>query len=494
MSEGSHSDSVEHTAPTWGLLIDGEITPAASGEVLERLSPATGQVVGRFARGGADDVDLAVMAARRAFDEGPWRRWGGADRAQVLHRLAERLRHKSDHYARLESQHVGIPYGQVGWLAEYCAGVVDFYAGAARMTFGRAIPTAATGIGITLQEPVGVVAAITPWNFPLVLTIWKVAAALAAGCTMVVKPASQAPATILELARDLLHSGLPPGVCNVVTGPGTVVGDALVGHPQVDKVAFTGSTATGRRVMERAAGTLKRVALELGGKSPLIVMPDADPGTASDAALECFFNSGQQCNVPSRLLVADSVAIEVVAAILEKAEGKRLGPDDEADLGPLVDERQFETVESFVELARRQGNRILTGGDRRRPGGFDGPYYPPTVIDEVEPTSPLVTEEIFGPVLVVQRFGDLDEAIALANGGDFGLAGGIFTADLDAALAVSARLRVGTVWVNTWNRTYPELPTGGFKRSGIGRELGLEGLSAYLETKTVQLNPHRGRG
>jgi acyl-CoA reductase-like NAD-dependent aldehyde dehydrogenase len=485
----SNVDGSGATAPIWGLLIDGEFVTARSGEVFERVSPATGEVVGRFAKGGSDDVDQSVQAAREAFDSGPWPRSRGSERAEVLHQLADLLRRKSDRYARLESVHVGIPYLRVSWLSDYCADVIDFYAGAARMLFGRSMPIGPTGLGLTLREPVGVVAAITPWNFPLVLTTWKVAAALAAGCTMVVKPASQAPASILELGRDLLEAGLPPGVFNVITGPGPVVGEALVEHAGVDKVSFTGSTVTGKRVMELAARTVKRVSLELGGKSPLIVMPDADPSTASDAALECFFNSGQQCNVPSRLVVASALADEVIGAIIDKAERQRLGPDDDADLGPLVDEQQFQTVVSYVDLARSEGADILTGGERVHPAGHPGPYYPPTVIDQVEPWSRVVTEEIFGPVLTIQRFDQLDEAITLANSGHFGLAGGVFTADLDVALAVSTRLRVGTVWVNTWNKTYPELPTGGFKQSGLARELGLEGLDTYLETKTVQLNP-----
>ncbi len=480
------------TAPTWGLLVNGESMAAGSGEVFDRVSPATGQVVGRFAQGGVDDVDRAVRAARAAFDQGPWPRSSGSERAEVLHEVAGLLRSKSDRYARLESAHVGIPYGRVGWLTDYCADVIDFYAGAARMLFGRSIPLGPAGIGLTFQEPVGVVAAITPWNFPLVLTTWKVAAALASGCTMVVKPASQAPASVLELGIDLLEAGLPPGVLNVVTGPGAVVGRALADHEGVDKVSFTGSTATGRSVMESAARTVKRVSLELGGKSPLVVMSDADPSAASDAALECFFNSGQQCNVPSRLVVASSIADEMIGAVIEKAERQRLGPDDDADLGPLVDERQLQTVASYVDLARREGADVLTGGERVYPADQRGPYYPPTVIDGVEATSRVVAEEIFGPVLTVQRFDELDEAIDVANSGHFGLAGGVFTGDLDVALAVARGLRVGTVWVNTWNKTYPELPTGGFKQSGLGRELGLEGLSPYLETKTVQLNPHGG--
>jgi len=472
------------------MVVGGREVESVSGETYERRNPGTGEVVGTFPRGDAADVELAVEAARETFDEGPWPRMSGAARGTILHSLAERLRGRASDYARLESRQVGIPFGQITWLNSYCSDVVDFYAGAARMAFGRSLSTTEAGMGVTLPEPVGVAAVITPWNFPLVLTIWKVAAALAAGCTMVVKPASQTPITIVELALDLLEAGLPPGVLNVVTGPGSVVGEALVAHPGVDKVAFTGSTETGKRVMEGAARTLKRVSLELGGKSPMIVLADADPGAASDALLECFYNSGQQCNVPSRLVVAKDISDEVVDMVVSKAERKRLGTDDDADLGPLVDDAQFDRVSAFVEGARAEGANILTGGERVTvTGAADGPFMAPTVIDDVRDDSPIVREEVFGPVLVVQRFGQLDEAIRLGNSGDFGLAAGIFTDNLDAALLAAKRLRAGTVWINTWNKTFPELPTGGFKASGVGRELGLEGLSAYLEVKTIQFNP-----
>ncbi len=475
---------------TWPMVVGGREVESVSGETYERRNPGTGEVVGTFPRGDAADVELAVEAARETFDEGPWPRMSGAARGTILHSLAERLRGRASDYARLESRQVGIPFGQITWLNSYCSDVVDFYAGAARMAFGRSLSTTEAGMGVTLPEPVGVAAVITPWNFPLVLTIWKVAAALAAGCTMVVKPASQTPITIVELALDLLEAGLPPGVLNVVTGPGSVLGEALVAHPGVDKVAFTGSTETGKRVMEGAARTLKRVSLELGGKSPMIVLADADPGAASDALLECFYNSGQQCNVPSRLVVAKDISDEVVDMVVSKAERKRLGTDDDADLGPLVDDAQFDRVSAFVEGARAEGANILTGGERVTvTGAADGPFMAPTVIDDVRDDSPIVREEVFGPVLVVQRFGQLDEAIRLGNSGDFGLAAGIFTDNLDAALLAAKRLRAGTVWINTWNKTFPELPTGGFKASGVGRELGLEGLSAYLEVKTIQFNP-----
>lgn len=472
----------------WPMLIDGEaVTPAGSG-AFERRHPATGEVVGRFAEGGTAEVDAAVGAARRALERG-WADSSGAERAAILQALAQRLRERAEDYARLESAQVGIPYGQVSWLNYYCADVVDFYAGAARMRFGRSAELGEQRLGFTLEQPVGVVGVITPWNFPLVLTIWKVAAALAAGCTLVVKPDQMTPMTILELARDLTDLGLPPGVINVVTGPGPLLGDAMVTHEGIDKIAFTGSTATGQQVVSRSAPTLKRLSLELGGKSPLIVMPDADPTAAADAALECFFNSGQQCNVPSRLLLAPG-AEDVLEQVVERARAKRLGGDDDAELGPLVNDEQHARVTGYLEEARSAGSRILTGGGRPRDAG-PGPFVEPTVVEGAEPDARIVREEVFGPVMVVQRHSGLDEAIDLANAGQYGLASGIFTADLDAAVRASRRLQSGIVWVNTWNSTVPELPTGGVKASGMGRELGLEGLDSYLETKTVLVDPAR---
>jgi acyl-CoA reductase-like NAD-dependent aldehyde dehydrogenase len=473
---------------TWQMIIDGREVPAGHGGVFERHHPATGVLVGRFAEGDPGHVDAAVVAARRALEDG-WGDAAGADRAGILHRLADRLRDRAGEYADWEAQQVGIPRGQVGWLSYYCADVVDFYAGAARMRFGRSAELSDRRLGFTLEQPVGVVGVITPWNFPLVLTIWKVAAALAAGCTIVAKPDQMTPITAIELARDLLDVGLPAGVLNVVTGLGPVLGDAMVTHPGIDKIAFTGSTATGRQIVNRSSGTLKRLSLELGGKSPLIVLPDADPTAAADAALECFFNAGQQCNVPSRLLLGPG-SDDVLEQVVERARAKRVGADADADVGPLVTAAQRDRVTGYLEEARSTGARFITEPTVPSEAG-EGPFVAPTIVDGVDTDDRIVREEVFGPVMVVQRYDDLDEAIRMANAGDYGLAAGIFTADLDAALTASRRLRAGMVWVNTWNSTVPELPTGGVKGSGMGRELGLEGLAAYLETKTVLVDPSR---
>lgn len=473
------------------MHIDGSWQPAPSGAIYERRHPATDEVVGVFAKGDGSSVDTAVSAARDALFARGWRTSTGAERAAILTALAERLRQRADEYARLESDQVGMPRGQISWLNHYCADVVDFYAGAARMRFGRSAELSERRLGFTLEQAVGVVGIITPWNFPLVLTIWKVAAALAAGCTMVIKPDELTPMTILELSKDLDDVGLPPGVCNVVTGPGPVLGEAMVRHPGIDKIAFTGSTETGRRVMEVASRTIKRLSLELGGKSPLIVRPDADPELAAAAALECFFNAGQQCNVPSRLLLRAG-ADEVLERVVEAARGMRLAADDDADMGPLVNQEQLQRVTGYLDDARSHGTRFVTGG--RAPDDVGpGPFVEPTVVDRVEPDARIVREEVFGPVMVVQRYDSLDEAIRLANAGNYGLAAGIFTADLDVAVRASRELEAGLVWVNTWNSTVPELPTGGMKASGLGRELGMEGLSAYLETKTVLVDPARPR-
>ncbi len=467
----------------WPMIIDGRDVFTPIDGMFERHHPGSGTLVGRFSEGSVDHVDQAVEAARRALGGG----WGdatGAERGAMLHALAERLRSRAETYADLEADQVGIPRGHVGWLTQYCADVVDFYAGAARMRFGRTSELSSSRLGMTLEQPVGVVGIITPWNFPLVLTIWKVAAALAAGCTMVVKPDQLTPMTVIELARDLAEAGVPPGVVNVVTGPGPVLGDAMVTHRGVDKIAFTGSTATGRTIMSRASGTLKRLSLELGGKSPLIVLPDADTDAVVGAALECFFNAGQQCNVPSRLVLVGEQD-GVLGELVDRARAYEPSADPDAAIGPLVNLSQYERVTGFVDEARKSGAQILVGDSRP---DLPAPFMAPTIVSDVEPDHRIVREEVFGPVMVVQRAGNVDEAIRLANDGDYGLAAGIFTDSLDAATAAARRLEAGMVWINTWNSTVPELPTGGVGASGQGRELGLEGLAAYLETKTVMID------
>jgi acyl-CoA reductase-like NAD-dependent aldehyde dehydrogenase len=477
---------------SYQLYINGEWVPAETGETYERRSPATGDLVGVFARANAGDTQRAIQAAREAFDRGAWPSASGAERAAVLHTVANLLRERAAETARQEAAQVGIPYHTVTWLNWYVADVFDYYAGMARNVHGRSVLTSPQSLSLTLRQPLGVVGIISPWNFPLVLSAWKVAPALAAGCTMVVKPASFTPITCLELGKMLAEAGLPDGVYNVVTGPGAVVGEALVRSPQVDAIAFTGETGTGKQLMAQAAHTLKRVMLELGGKSPMIVHSDANLDKALDGAMEVFYNAGQQCNVPSRLLLHQDIYDEFLRRFKERAGAMRVGPtfDEQADMGPLVSQSQLEAVLNYIELGKKEGARLETGGERLQGSVYDKGYYlPPTIFSQAQPGMRIVEEEIFGPVVAAMRYRDLDEAIDLANSSPYGLAAGIWTNDLDAAQACARRLNAGTVWINVWNKSFPEIPVGGNKHSGLGRELGIEGLEEFTTVKGVHIFP-----
>jgi acyl-CoA reductase-like NAD-dependent aldehyde dehydrogenase len=362
----------------------------------------------------------------------------------------------------------------------------------ARNVHGRSVLSSAESLSLTLREPLGVVGIISPWNFPLVLSAWKVAAALAAGCTMVVKPASYTPITCLELGAMLAEVGLPKGVYNVVTGPGAVVGEALVKSPLVNAIAFTGETSTGKQLLAQAAPTLKRVSLELGGKSPMIVHYDANLDKAVGGALEVFYNAGQQCNVPSRLLLHEAIYDDFMGRFKAKTQAIRVGAtfDAQADMGPLVSAAQLETVMGYIESGKKDGARLESGGERLQGGTYDlGYYLSPTIFSEVRRGMRIVDEEIFGPVVVVMPYRELDEAIELANDSSFGLTAGIWTNNLDAAHACARRLNAGTVWINVWNKSFPEIPVGGNKDSGVGRELGIEGLEEFTTIKGVHIFP-----
>ena len=475
---------------SYQLLIGGEWTPAEAGETYERLSPATGEIVATFARGSANDAERAIHAARQAFDSGPWPEMNGAERAAVLHKVADILRAHAEETARQEAAQVGIPYRTITWLNWYVSDVFDYYAGMARNVHGRSVLSSKTSLSMTLRQPLGVVGVISPWNFPLVLSAWKIAAALAAGCTVVVKPASYTPITCLELGRMLAEAGLPKGVYNVITGPGPVVGDALVKSPWVNAIAFTGETVTGKRLIAEAAQTLKKVSLELGGKSPMIVHADANLDRALDGAMEVFYNAGQVCNAPSRLILHDQIYDEFLRRFVDRARSLKVGAtfDPAADMGPVVSESQLETVMGYIESGKKDGARLEAGGMRLEGGIYDKGYYvAPTVFSEVRPGMKIVDEEIFGPVAVTFRYRDLDEAIEVANNSPYGLTAGIWTNNLDAAHACARRLNAGTVWINVWNKSFPEIPVGGNKESGVGRELGLEGLEEFTVVKGVHI-------
>ncbi len=475
-----------------GILIGGAWEAGSGGRIATR-DPATGAILAHIARGGADDVDRAVAEARRALELGPWATMTPMERARILWAIADTLEAHIDELAELETLDQGKPLF-VGRWAEIPGAINQFrfFSGQALSIEGRTINSSITyqpaGKQVqswTLREPVGVVAAIVPWNSPLVLTAMKLAPALAAGCTVVLKPAEDTSLTAIRLCELMLEAGLPAGVVNLVTGYGHEAGAALAAHPGVDKVAFTGSTATGRAILEAAKGNLKRVSLELGGKSPAIVLPDADldltiPGVAG----AIFFNAGQVCVAGSRLYVHRSIYDRVLEGVVGYAEGMKLGHglDPESQMGPLVSRRQADKVAEYVEGARRAGASVLTGGAQR---GDAGTFIEPAVVAGCAPDAAIVREEVFGPVLVAQAYDDLSEVVDAANDSDYGLAASVWTGSLSEAHRLSRRIKAGTVWINCHSMYDASLPIGGVKQSGWGRDSGQLAMDNYLEWKTV---------
>lgn len=478
-------------APAKSMLIGSAWVPAESGEMVESIDPATGRVIGRFPDAGAADVDRAVAAARMAF--AGWSRSTPAARAAILWRIADLIEANIDELAEMETLDQGKPLYVARW-AEIPGAVAQFrfFAGQAMAIEGRTITPSITyqpeGKQVhawLLREPVGVVAAIVPWNSPLVLTAMKLAPALAAGCTLVLKPAEDTTLTAIRLGELMLEAGLPAGVLNIVTGRGAVSGAALAAHKGVDKVAFTGSTATGRAILDASKGNLKRVTLELGGKSPVIVLPDADLAAAiPGAANAIFFNGGQVCIAGSRAYVHASIFDKVLEGITEYAEGLQLGHglNLATQMGPLVSARQAERVAEFVSSARTAGASILTGGER---SGDIGTFIAPTVIADVSPDMEIVREEVFGPVLVVQRYDDLADVVEAANDSVYGLAASVWTGSLSNAHRLARDIQAGTVWINSHAMYDPSLPIGGVKQSGYGRDSGIAAMDNYLDWKTV---------
>jgi phenylacetaldehyde dehydrogenase len=485
----------ERTLPITGprkLLIDGDWVEAASGRTFETFDPATEDVLAVVAHGDAEDVERAVRAARRAFAYGSeWRRMTPSDRGRLLHRIGDLILEHADELATLESLDNGKPRS-VARVADVplAADLFHYMAGWATKLEGATIPiSGVTAPGAqfhayTLREPVGVVGQIIPWNFPLLMAAWKLGPVLACGCTVVLKPAEQTPLSALRLGELMQEAGLPPGVLNIVTGFGDA-GAAIAAHPGVDKVAFTGSTDVGKKIVHAAAGNLKKVTLELGGKSPQIVLNDADLEIAiPGAANAIFFNHGQCCCAGSRLYVESGVFDDVVAGVAEEARKIKLGHglDAETQMGPLVSDEQLARVCGFLESGVQDGARAIAGGRR---SGDRGYFVEPTVLVDTTPDMRVVREEIFGPVVSAMPFTDHEHVLPEANETNFGLAAGIWTRDVRHAHRIAAELQAGTVWVNTYNVFDAALPFGGFKESGWGREMGREVLDNYLETKAV---------
>jgi len=474
-------------------FIDGEWRPAATGESFATLDPATGETLGILPRSGADDIDAAVTAARRAFDDGRWSGLTPMERSKALWKIADLIEANIDELAELETLDQGKAL-YVGRWAEIPGAVNQFryFAGLATKIEGATIPTSINYqpegkevFAFTQKEPIGVVGAIVPWNSPLVLTAMKLAPALAAGCTVVLKPAENTSLTAVRLVELMAEAGLPDGVINLVCGYGAEAGQALAEHPQVDKVAFTGSTATGRRILDAAKGNLKKVTLELGGKSPVIIMDDADVEAAiQGAANAIFFNSGQVCIAGSRLYCHASLFDRVIEGISAIAQGIKLGHglDQSTQMGPLVSREHSAKVGDFIQGGRKAGASILCGGEIAGPNAS---FVTPTVLTDVAPDMEIVREEVFGPVLVASAFNDLDEVVSVANDSDYGLAAGVWSESHSNALRLANRLKAGTVWINSHAMYDASLPIGGMKQSGWGRDSGQAALENYLELKTV---------
>src|SRR5262245_57538298 len=470
------------------LLINGEWRDASSGAVMPVVNPATEEVIAEVAAGTREDLDAAVAAARAALG-GPWSKLSARERGRLIWKLGEKLMERADEVSRLETLHNGKPITESRHVEiPMAADCLQYFAGWADKLHGDTIPVKGNGFVYTLREPLGVVAAIVPWNFPLLLAMWKVAPALAAGNTVVLKPASQTPLTAIAFGQIALDAGLPPGVLNVITGSGATVGQAIVEHPGVNKIAFTGDTSTGRGVMRSAAETVKHLTLELGGKSPNIVFPDADLDAAvRGATIGIFYGKGEVCAAGSGLLVDRSIKDECIAKVAERA--KKMVPGDPLDpktrLGAISSKQQLERVLKYVDVAKTEGASLVAGGSRADIGTGKGYFMQPTVFAGVTPEMTIAREEIFGPVLAAIEFADVDEAIARANDSSYGLAAAVWTRDIKKAHHVARRLQAGTVWINTYNVYDTAAPFGGYKQSGFGREMGMHALESYTQVKSV---------
>ena len=484
-----HANVTEFLKQPRKMLIGGKWVEAVSGKTFDTYNPSTGEVLGRVAEGDKADVDLAVKAARKAFETGPWPTMSPAERGRLLWKLSDLLEQHLEEFAELETLDNGKPLFFSRMIdIPSAVQMFRYMAGWATKVEGNTIPISMPGgqyFAYTLREPVGVVGQIIPWNFPMIMASWKLAPALAVGCTVVLKPAEQTPLTALRLGELFQEAGLPDGAVNIVPGFGETAGAALAAHHDVDKIAFTGSTEVGKLILDASRGNLKKVSLELGGKSPNIVFPDANLETAiPGSALAIFFNQGQCCTAGSRLFVHKKVFDAVVDGVSQFAKNIPMGAglDPASRLGPLVSREQLDRVSSYMESGLQQGAKATAGGRKRDQCGY---FFEPTVLVDVKPEMKVVREEIFGPVVTAMPFSDPEELVASANNSDYGLAAAVWTRDLSLAHRTAAKLRAGTVWINCYNVFDPALPFGGYKQSGWGREMGRDVLELYTQTKAV---------
>jgi betaine-aldehyde dehydrogenase len=473
------------------MWVGGQWTAAESGKVRPVINPTDQSVLATVPEAGAGDVGKAVAAARAAFDTGPWPKLNARDRGTFLFKVAEAIRKGAKELAELDTRNMGKPILEAEFDVSDAAHCFEYYAGLAGKVHGETLSVPDNALSMVVREPVGVVGQIIPWNYPLMMAAWKLAPALAAGCTAVLKPAEQTPLSVLVLAQIFETLELPPGVVNIVTGDGPVAGAALVADPRVDKIAFTGGIEAGKIIIKSAADTVKRMSIELGGKNPNIVFADADLEQAVEGALfGAFANQGEICSSGSRLLVERSIYDRMLAALSDQIKRVRMGDPlkRETKMGPLVTIEHMEKVLSYIEIGKREARLLAGGGRGRLPGLERGNFVEPTIFADVDNRARVAQEEIFGPVLVVIPFSDEEEAIRLANDTPYGLAGAVWTRDAYRGLRVLKQIRAGILWMNTYHPTYNEAPWGGYKQSGFGRELGPIGLENYLEVKQININ------
>ncbi|MEH6942298.1 aldehyde dehydrogenase family protein [Bacillus sp. JJ722] len=488
-----HPKAAEFVSTPKKLLINGQWVDAISGERTQTINPATGEVITTVAKGGREDVHQAVQAARKAFDEGPWSKMKPAERAKLLLKLADLMDDNAEEFAHLETLDNGRALMFTARVANMCAEHFRYYAGWTTKTAGETIPVSLPGdiFNYTRREPIGVCAAINPWNIPLPAAVMKLAAPLATGNTVVLKPASETPLTTLRLGELIQEAGFPDGVVNIVTGPGSTLGKALTEHPDVDKIAFTGSTEVGQQIMRSGASTIKKVTLELGGKSAHIIFADADYEVAlRNAAHAIFMNSGQLCVAGSRLFVEKNIYDRFVADLADFTKTYTLGNGfaPSTMLGPVISEQQKNSILKYIDIGQQEGAELVIGGEAKGAGLENGNYVKPTVFANVTNDMRVAQEEIFGPVVTAIPFDNMDEVIKMANQSIYGLAGGICTTDVRKAHKVAHALRTGNVWINTYGLADPASPFGGIKQSGIGKENGAAAIDMYTEIKSVWLN------